>query len=277
MKVFNHRKELETSVTLLAISLVAAFSTGCKSHSHGAGASYWSGPTYQTGSGGMASSTTGQPLYPVYTTGQASQGASESPGATTTGQGSSTASTSQSTAPASTSDQSASTQVGNNVMIPLHKETLNVGKREVDAGTVRLRKNVKTETVNQPIQLRSETVTIDRVPAPTGRTDTSSSQQTLGQPFQEQEMTIHLRREEPMVQTQVVPNGEVVAQRQIQTQQTNVQGQVRSEEIVIDKSNAQGVNISPNLKNSDAVGGSGDAGGQSSGSGSSGSSTDSPR
>ena len=36
-------------------------------------------------------------------------------------------------------------------MIPLYKESLAVGKRDVDAGSVRVKKVVKTETVNQPV------------------------------------------------------------------------------------------------------------------------------
>src|SRR5206468_3520437 len=43
---------------------------------------------------------------------------------------------------------------GQNQVVPLYQESVNVGKREVDAGTVRVKKTVKTETVNQPIELR---------------------------------------------------------------------------------------------------------------------------
>src|SRR4051812_27790295 len=50
----------------------------------------------------------------------------------------------------------------NNMVIPLYEESLNVGKREVEAGAVRLRKIVRTETVNQPVELRHEEVVIDR-------------------------------------------------------------------------------------------------------------------
>src|SRR4051812_3863168 len=49
---------------------------------------------------------------------------------------------------------------GNELVIPLYQESVNVGKREVEAGAVRLRKIVRTETVNQPVEIRHEDVVI---------------------------------------------------------------------------------------------------------------------
>src|ERR1700743_628750 len=60
-------------------------------------------------------------------------------------------------------------QASSNVVIPLYKESVTVGTRQVDDGTVRLRKVVKTETVNEPVQLRRKTVVIDREPAATAQ------------------------------------------------------------------------------------------------------------
>jgi stress response protein YsnF len=151
------------------------------------------------------------------------------------------------------SDQAAATKE-----IPLYQESVQVGKREVDAGTVHLRKSVKTETVNQPVQLRTETVTIDRQPpadqaasasqpsqsgsanlqpssqsAQTAQTSQAGQNAQAGQPFQEQDFVIHLKREEPVVQKTVVPAGRIVAQTRTQTQQTNVQAQIRKEEFAV--------------------------------------------
>src|SRR4051812_13865612 len=114
------------------------------------------------------------------------------------------------------------TQAAGNTVIPLYQESVRVGTREVDAGAVRLRKVVTTETVNQPVQIRKETVVIDREPA--GNQTSQSSQSTANfqqsgaqgqtaQTFQEQETVIHLKREEPVVETQVVPTGRIVVQR----------------------------------------------------------------
>src|SRR5690349_10646055 len=52
------------------------------------------------------------------------------------------------------SQSTAAVQSGNeNMVVPLYAESVNVGKREVDSGSVRLKKIVKTETVNVPVQL----------------------------------------------------------------------------------------------------------------------------
>jgi stress response protein YsnF len=144
-----------------------------------------------------------------------------------------------------------------NLVIPLHQEQVHVGTRVEDAGTIRLKKIVRTETVNKPVQIRTETVTIDREPASgsgaafdeTTERDSFSQQQTSpGQAFQEQEFTIRLQREVPVVQTQVVPSGQVVAQTRVQTQQTNIQTQIRREDISVEDQGAANANISNNLR-----------------------------
>src|SRR5256885_15168387 len=82
----------------------------------------------------------------------------------------------------------------NNMVVPLYEEKVNVGKREVEAGSVRLRKVVKTETINQPIELRHEEVIIDR------DNGAAQGQKVLAQPFQEEETVIRLKREEPVIE-----------------------------------------------------------------------------
>jgi stress response protein YsnF len=145
-------------------------------------------------------------------------------------------------------------QSSDQTVIPLYQETVRAGTREVEAGTVRLRKIVKTETVNQPVQVRRETVVIDRTNG--GNVQSSNA----GQPFQEQEYVIHLKREEPVFEKQVQQVGEIVARKQVQSQQQNVQGQIRRDEIdVVKQGNAQDVTISADaqaLINSGASGGS---------------------
>jgi len=159
----------------------------------------------------------------------------------------------------------------NELVIPLYQESVNVGKREVDAGAVRLRKIVKTETVNQPVTVRHEDVVIDRLPpgsqAPQG--------QTFGQPFQEQETVIKLQSEVPMIEKQTTPAGNVVVQRRQTASQTNFQTQIRREDVDIAKiGNPQNVTLGQNLQWSSepgtAVGAGGEVGGQSKGAATSG-------
>lgn len=169
-------------------------------------------------------------------------------------------------------------QTGKEVVIPLYQEQVNVGKREVDAGTVHLKKTVVTETINQPVELRRETLTIQREPGG-GATSTApgtapgAAQQAQpgtapgmaqpGQAFQEQEFTIQLKSEVPMIQTQVVESGRFVAQKQERTETTNIQSQIRREEISVDRGTAQ-------VSGSEAVGGATSPGGEARGAAASG-------
>jgi Uncharacterized protein conserved in bacteria len=123
-------------------------------------------------------------------------------------------------------------QSGNeNMVVPLYQESVNVGKREVDAGSVRLKKIVKTETVNVPVELRREEVTIDRQNGATG----PGPNQVLAQPFQGGETTIQLKREEPVIEKQQMPAGQIVVQKRFTTEQRNIQAEVRKEDIAIAK------------------------------------------
>lgn len=133
-------------------------------------------------------------------------------------------------------------------VIPLHEETVRVGTREVNAGSVRIRKVVKTETVSQPVQVRHETLVVDRLPADASA---QSSQQAgnISTPFQENEIVIQLKKEEPVVETQVVPTGRIVAQKRANMEQQNVQRQVRREDVEVTKEgNPENVTISENLR-----------------------------
>jgi stress response protein YsnF len=162
------------------------------------------------------------------------------------------------------------TQSGSEIVIPLYQENVVVGKREVDAGTVHLRKVVHTETVNQPVELRHETLSINRE---AGEAQTAQAQNPE-KAFQEQEFTIQLRREEPVIDLQVVQSGRVVAQKQEQPQSTTVQRQVRREEIAVDKGNAQNVTVSENVGAAGNVGAASSPGAESRGAGSSSTITD---
>jgi len=177
--------------------------------------------------------------------------------------------------PSSKASTEAATDQSGNTSIPLYEEQVKVGTRQVDAGSVRLRKVVTTETVNQPVQVRHETVVIDREPGGSqgGQAASNLQQQqgANGQAFQEQEMVIQLKKEEPVVETQVVPTGRVVAQKRVQSQQQTIQRQVRHEDIQVEKiGNPENVIISDNLRSSSrqtgATGASGGATGQTQGS-----------
>jgi len=114
--------------------------------------------------------------------------------------------------------------------IPLYSERLNVGKREVGAGEVRLRKVIKSETVNQPVELRREVLIVERVPA-----EGSEAARSADAAFQEKELVIDLMQEEPVVEKQTMVTGRIVARKNIQNRQETVSREIRSEDITLDE------------------------------------------
>src|SRR5258705_10077107 len=77
--------------------------------------------------------------------------------------------------------------------VQLHEEQIKIGKRQVEAGGVRLRKIIRAETINQPVELQREEIVVEHVP---GKQTPQASQ---GKDFQQEEIYIPLRREEAVV------------------------------------------------------------------------------
>jgi uncharacterized protein (TIGR02271 family) len=116
--------------------------------------------------------------------------------------------------------------------VPLREEELKVGKREVEHGGVRLRKIVRTETVNQPVELKREEVVVERVPG-------NRAAQAGGKAFEEEELYIPLRREEPVVEKETRVREEVRVGKRAETERRTVSEQVRKEDVQIDRSSGQ--------------------------------------
>jgi len=112
--------------------------------------------------------------------------------------------------------------------IPLVEEHLKVGKRQVESGGVRLRKVVRTETVNQPVELKREEVVIERVPGQAGA--------ATGKQFQQEDIYIPLRREEAVVQKDATVREQVRVRKSAETEQQNVSEKVRKEDVEIEES-----------------------------------------
>ena len=89
------------------------------------------------------------------------------------------------------------------IEVPLTEEQLKVGKRTVDAGQVRLRKIVRTEIVNQPVEIRHEDVVIERVAAGEVRSGAANTD------FKEEVIDVPLTREEVVVQKDAKVTGAV--------------------------------------------------------------------
>lgn len=111
--------------------------------------------------------------------------------------------------------------------IRLKEEELKVGKREVEAGGVRLRKIVRTETVNQPVELKREEIVIERVPA--------SENTTADTRFGEEDIFIPLRREEAVIQKTARVTEEVHVGKKAEFERQEVTEQIRKEELQVDR------------------------------------------
>lgn len=112
--------------------------------------------------------------------------------------------------------------------LKLSEEQLKIGKREVEAGGVRLRKVIRTETVQQPVELRREEVVIERVPA-------HEAAGAAARAFEQNEVYIPLRREEAVVQKEAHVREEVRVRKDARSEQQTVSGQVRKEDVEIQR------------------------------------------
>jgi uncharacterized protein (TIGR02271 family) len=128
-----------------------------------------------------------------------------------------------------TTEKTAMRNTEEEVRIPLAKEEVRIGKREVEAGGVRLRKIIRTETVNQPVELKREEIVVERVPAkdrsPT-RTDVA---------FREEEIYVPLRREEAVIEKTTRATEEVRVGKKQTTERRDVSETVRREDVDIQR------------------------------------------
>jgi uncharacterized protein (TIGR02271 family) len=132
-----------------------------------------------------------------------------------------------------TQDQGSYTQgeTADRIRVPLVEETLNVEKGQREAGQVEIRKNVREEQVNVPVELRHEEVTVTRhaVDRPV-----QPGEQVLED---DQVIRVPVREETAEVQKQARVREEIEINKQQVAEQRNVSDTVRREEIDV---NTQG-------------------------------------
>lgn len=107
--------------------------------------------------------------------------------------------------------------------IPLREEELAVGKRDVEEGSVRLKRVVRSETVEQPVELRHEEIVIDR--------EAGSGEQVSPESLGEEEYYIPLHHEEAVVQKQAREKERVHVGKREHSEREVVSGKVREEEL----------------------------------------------
>ena len=112
--------------------------------------------------------------------------------------------------------------------LTLAEEELRVGKRQVAAGEVSLRKTVETRHVEQEVPLMREEVTIERRPI----TDPNASTDVE---IREDSIRIPIMAEEAVVEKRVVGREEVVLQKQQVTETETVEADLRRERLDVDR------------------------------------------
>lgn len=111
-------------------------------------------------------------------------------------------------------------------------EELRIGKRQVKAGEVNVRKHVETEKVNEPVTRMREDVHIERRPV--------SGKQTSKAEIGEDEVRVPIMEEELAVEKRPVVKEELVIGTERKQETENVEADLRKERIDVDRSGSSG-------------------------------------
>jgi len=117
------------------------------------------------------------------------------------------------------------------IRVPVVEERLDVEKRQGEMGSVDIRKDVETEQVNIPIELRHEEVTVNEVDV----RDRPVAAADLDNAFQEGTIRVPVRGEEAVVQKEAFVTGEVVIDRDMKTERQTISDTVRKEHVNVDE------------------------------------------
>jgi uncharacterized protein (TIGR02271 family) len=110
------------------------------------------------------------------------------------------------------------------------EEELRVGTAQHERGRVRLKKWVETEEVQQTVPVRREKVRVEREPI----TDANVDEAMSGPEISEAEHEVTLSEEEPVVEKRTVPKERVRLEKDVETDEEQVSGQVRKERIDVE-------------------------------------------
>lgn len=105
------------------------------------------------------------------------------------------------------------------------EEEVEVGKRDVQAGTARLRKWVETEPVALDVELRREVAHVTREPL---------NEPVADHDFSEQEIEVPLHEEKPVVQKQTVAKERIGIEKDVETDTATVEDEVRKERVDVE-------------------------------------------
>jgi uncharacterized protein (TIGR02271 family) len=118
------------------------------------------------------------------------------------------------------------------VRVRRSEEEILVGRREREAGTMRIRKRVRTETEHLEIPKKRVEVTVERVPVEEGRSGEEGI--TATPQIEEEEIVVPVVEEEIVIEKRPVVKEEVRIRKQVVEDVEVVEEDVRKEEIEID-------------------------------------------
>jgi uncharacterized protein (TIGR02271 family) len=140
-------------------------------------------------------------------------------------------------------DDARETAVGHDVSGPTtddamtrSEEELRVGTTRRERGRLRLRKYVTTEQRQVTVPVQREEARIEREPI----TDANIDAATAGPEISEEEHEVVLSEEEPVVEKRVVPKERVRLDKETVTEQEQVAGEVRQEQIEVEGQEQEG-------------------------------------
>lgn len=116
-----------------------------------------------------------------------------------------------------------------NRSIPIIEEDLQVGKREVERGGMRLRSRIIDRPVEETLRLRQERVTVERTPV--NRPATESDLDT----FREGEVEVRERAEIPVVNKEARVVEEVNIRKDVEEREEVIRETVRKTDVEVDK------------------------------------------
>jgi uncharacterized protein (TIGR02271 family) len=123
---------------------------------------------------------------------------------------------------------------GDRVRVPVHEEELVASKRPVEAGAVRIEKDVVTEERTMEVPVTEERVRVSQVAVDR---DAPIDDATA---FQEGVIEVPLKTEEVELQKQARVTGEVVVEKETAQRTEQVGGAVRREEVRVDDTTVEG-------------------------------------
>ena len=123
--------------------------------------------------------------------------------------------------------------------LALHGERVDVGRRVVEAGGVRLRKVVRREIVHVPVEVLREEIVVERV-APGEDPLARDAPGISGRPFEEGALFLPEYREEPLVSKHTEVIGGVRASKRVDTVREVVRADARREDVEVEREDLRG-------------------------------------